>query len=164
MSELGLPARESLEAIRHETEGEAAIVQVLKKEASEIGFLTVARAKARLAAYEKVVGAYTNYIEAQAEQLRLGIFAQTPFKELGIARLIAQWIVESEVFFKEAEPLLSNTEREVRKGYMEESFERLPEDIKTQLLDEFNKRKQELLVWFVGRVQQALSKTDGAGA
>lgn len=150
----------TLEAIQTEAKAEGAALQVLRKESTEIGFLTVARAKARLSAYEKVSESYHSYIQVQAEQLKAGLFATTPFKELGIARLIAQWLVESEEFFKEAEPLLNATERQVRKGYLEESFERLPADVKTKLLDEFNKLKQELLIKFVGMVQKAVSESN----
>jgi len=150
-----LPDRSIFEAVQRESEAESVALQVLKKESSEIGFMTVARAKSRLRAYEKVADSYNAYIEVQVEQLRQGIFATTPFKELGIARLIAQWIVESEAFFKEAEPLLTATEKKVRRGYLEESFERLPQEIKDVLLREFNKMKQELLIKFVGMVQRA---------
>ena len=94
----------TLEAIQAEAKAEGAALQVLRKESTDVGFLTMARAKARLAAYEKVSESYHAYIQTQAEQLRQGIFATTPFKELGIARLIAQWLVESEEFCHESDP------------------------------------------------------------
>lgn len=149
---------EELKALQDQAKAEGAVVEVLRAEVADVGFLTVARAKARLRAYEKVSESYHAYIETQAELLKAGTFATSPFKELGIARIIAQWLVESEAFFKEVEPLLNATERKVRKGYLEESFERLPADVKAKLLEEFNKLKQELLIKFVGMVQKATSE------
>lgn len=140
-----------------EVTAERAVVQTVRGAVAEVGFRTVARAKARLASYEKVSGNYGAYIEKQAEELKNGVFADSPYKELGVARLISMWLVESEEFFKEAEPLLNGTERGMRQGYLEQSFGQLPADVKERLLAEFQEKKDELLVWFVGKVQNEIA-------
>ena len=141
---------------------ERAAIEVVKGAVAEVGFRTVARAKARLESYEKVAKNYGRYIEDQARALASGAFGGSPFKELGVARLIAQWLAESEQFFKEAEPLLTHTERSMSRGYLEQSFEHLPSDTKERLLAEFSLKKQEVLVWFVTRVQEEIAKITDA--
>lgn len=149
---------EELRAVQAEVAAERAAVTTVRGVVAEVGFRTVARAKARLASYEKVSGNYSAYIEKQAEDLKNGLFADSPYKELGVARLISMWLVESEEFFKEAEPLLTGVERGMRQGYMEQSFSQLAEETRTQLLAEFNAKKEDLLVWFVGRVQNEIAR------
>lgn len=140
---------------------ENAAVGVLRDEVTDLNLQTVARAKARFDAYVKIYKNFLKYIETQAEQLANGIFHDSPYKELGVARLISIWLTESEVFFKEVQPLLQDSEKTLRKGYLDQSFNNLPPVIKEMLLKEFNTKKQELLIWFVQRVQEALKETNG---
>jgi len=137
---------------------ERVAVEIVRGAVADVGFRTVARAKARLVSYEKVSGNYSHYIEKQAEELNNGMFADSPYKELGVARLIALWLNESEEFFKEAEPLLNDTARGMRQGYLEQSFAHLPADVKERLLVEFRAKKDDLLVWFVTKVQNEISR------
>jgi hypothetical protein len=152
---------EKFEDVTGEIAAEKVAIEVVKGEAANVGFTTVARAKARMKAYESIYGNYEKYIAAQAEHLAGGLFDETPYKELGVARLISMWLVESEAFFKECEPLLAGIGQRVRRGFMEESFEQLPQEIKDRLLREFNLKKQELLVWFVNVVQVEIQKGKG---
>jgi len=152
----------ALKEAQDEVASESAIIKVVRGEVANVGFRTAARAKARLEAYEKVTGSYTKYIEAEALNLENGLYGENAYKELGVARLVAQWINVSEAFMKEVEPLLTQQEKEMRRGYLEQSFENLPEDVKTALLEEFNRRKEELLVWFVGKVQQAQAENNAS--
>jgi hypothetical protein len=147
---------EQLREIQADVAAERAVVETVRGAVAEVGFRTVARAKARLASYEKVSGNYNSYIEKQAEELKNGLLAASPYKELGVARLIALWLTESEQFFNEAEPLLGGAERSMRQGYLEQSFERLPTEVKDRLMNEFREKKDEILVWFVGKVQDEL--------
>lgn len=156
MTDLDNPS--AFQEAKSQVAAEQMAISVVKGAVSEVGFRTVARAKARLAAYEKVSGSYSKYIEQEAERLAEGIYAETPYKELGIARLVALWINESEAFFKEAEPLLNQTERSMRRGFLEQSFENLPADMKDRLMAEFVAKKQDLLVWFVTRVQEEMAR------
>jgi hypothetical protein len=138
-----------------EIEAENVSVQVLRSEVVDTSFRTVARAKARLEAYNKVYSNYEKFIVGQSEKLAAGVFAGSDYKELGVARLISLWIVESEQFLDSVAPLLEGTERGMRKRFIEQSFENLPEPARTQILSEFNRRKQELLVWLVQEIQKA---------
>jgi hypothetical protein len=137
---------------------EESAIKVLKGEIVEAGFKTVARAKARLLSYERVAANYSSYIETQARKLADGAFEGSPFREIGVARLIAGFLAESELFFKEVEPLLGNSESAVRQGFFEQSFEGLSKEVQEQLLNELDVKKQELLVWFVSRVQEVLAE------
>jgi len=151
-------SNERFEDVKAVILAEKTAMDVIKSEVADIGYMTVARAKARLKAFEKIYENYEKYITTQAEHLSEGTFAESPYKELGVARLISMWLVESEEFFKEAEPLLANAGQRVRKGFMEDSFTQLPSEIRDKLLREFNVRKQELLVWFVNLVQAEIQK------
>ena len=148
-------AEESLAVVQAEIAAEHAAVQVLRGDVVDVTYRTVARAQSRLKAYNSVYDNYEKFIVDQAEKLAKGAFAASTYKELGVARLISLWVIESEQFLDAVAPLLGESERNIRKGFVEQSFEKLPEPFKTQLLDEFNKRKQELLVWFVQEIQKA---------
>ena len=149
--------REAFERLKSEAKAEEAVVRTVHTEAADVTLMTVARAKARMAAYERVSERYTAFIEDQAEKLRLLVFADSPFKELGVARLIAAWMTESEAFLKEAEGLLAGEPKMLRNAYLARSFERLPEAVRERLLGDLASRKQELLIWFVGRVEAEIS-------
>jgi len=149
---------ETFDTSRAEIASENASVQVLRGEVVDITYRTVARAQSRLKAYNSVYDNYEKFIMGQAEKLANGVFASSTYKELGIARLISLWVIESEQFLDAVAPLLGESERNIRKGFVEQSFEKLPEPFKTQLLDEFNRKKQELLVWFVQEIQKAQEK------
>jgi len=135
---------------------ESAVSDVVRSETTDLAFKTIARVRSRLEAYNKVADAYNGYITTQAEKLKSGGFGDSAFKELGVARLVASWMVESEKFFQEMEPLLNQTEKQVRRGFVEESFQQLDEQTRNRLWDEFNDRKAELIVWFVERVKVAI--------
>lgn len=153
-----IPEEETLGPVAAEIEAENTSVQVLRGEIVDTSFRTVARAKSRLEAYNKVYDNYEKFIVDQSEKLSKGLFAASTYKELGVARLISLWVVESEQFLDAVTPLLDGVEKNMRKGFMEQSFEKLPEPFKTQLLDEFNRKKQELLVWLVQEIQKAQEK------
>jgi len=149
---------EPIDRAQAEIAAESASVQVLRGEAVDVTFRTVARAKARLKAYNDVYDNYEKFIVDQAEKLSKGTFGSSTYKELGVARLISLWLVESEQFLDAVSPLLNDSERNMRKGFIEQSFEKLPEPFKSEIMDEFNKRKQELLVWLVQEIQKAQVK------
>jgi hypothetical protein len=151
-------SEETLEQSRSVIEAENASVQVLRGEIVDTSFRTIARAQSRLKAYNTVYDNYEKFIVDQSEKLSKGLFAASTYKELGVARLISLWVIESEQFLDAVAPLLGESEKNMRKGFMEQSFEKLPEPFKTQLLDEFNKKKQELLVWLVQEIQKVQEK------
>ena len=134
------------------------VTDVVRGEVADTAFKTVARVRARLEAYNKVSASFNTYIIDAADRLKNGLFGDSAFKELGTARLVAQWMVESERFFEEMEPMLNQTEKSMRRGFMEENFEQLDEATKNRLWDEFNDRKAELIVWMVEKVRAAIAK------
>lgn len=152
---------EELQVAKAEAAAQNAATGVIREEVTNTQLLTVARVKARFNAYLKISENLTKYFEKQTEELEQGVFHDSPYKELGIARLIVLWTTESEKLFKEFEPLLQDSEKTLRKGYLEQSFENLPSAVKDTLLREFNTKKQELLIWFVQRVQEALKEEHG---
>jgi hypothetical protein len=154
---------ESEELTRAQAEASAqnAVTGVIRSNVTDLQIQSVARAQARFSSYKKIYENFIKYIDKQSEQLANGLFADSPYKELGVARLISIWLAESEQFFKEVEPLLQGAEKTLRKGYLEQSFEHLPPVTKETLLKEFNAKKQELLIWFVQRVQEELKETNG---
>lgn len=145
--------KDFIDSDQAELQAESAVVQVVRGEVVDIAFKTAARVRARMAAYNLVSDSYNAYITQQAAALQSGAFAASAFKELGVARLVAQWMVESERFFQEMEPLLNQAEHTVRKGFVEESFGQLPEAVRDRLWSEFNDRKADLIVWFVERIK-----------
>ena len=149
---------ETLAVAQAEIAAETAAVQVLRGDVVDVTYRTVARAMARLKAYNSVYDNYEKFIVDQAEKLAKGTFGASTYKELGIARLISLWVIESEQFLDAVAPLLGESERNIRKGFVEQSFEQLPEEFKSVLLDELNKKKQELLVWFVQEIQKVQEK------
>ena len=151
---------DKIEKAKSEVEAEQVVTGVVRSETADIAFRTVARAKARLEAYNRIAENYTKFIDSQAEKLQSGLFSSSPYKELGVARLISVWIAESEVFLKEMEPLLQDTERQMRQGFMEQSFNRLPKEVSDRIMTWFNDAKADLIVRLVGMVQEELRKLD----
>ena len=151
---------DKIEKAKSEVEAEQVVTGVVRSETADIAFRTVARAKARLEAYNRIAENYTKFIDSQAEKLQSGLFSSSPYKELGVARLISVWIAESEVFLKEMEPLLQDTERQMRQGFMEQSFNRIPKEVSDRIMTWFNDAKADLIVRLVGMVQEELRKLD----
>jgi len=144
-----------LKKYQAESEAKRAAISVLKSESADIRFRTMARVKAKLAAYERVYKNFEAFIEEQAENLSRGDFKDNPYKELGVARLVAQWLMDSEAFISDNEFLLQGMESDMRKRFVEEAFEDFPEDIRDRLINELTDKKHEILVWFAGRIKQA---------
>jgi hypothetical protein len=149
-----------LEQAKQELKTETAVVGVVKTETSELSLRSVAKVKARLQAYETVYTNYEKFIKNEAEKLADGKYAENTYKELGIARLIAHWVVETERFLEEEGEKLQGAERETRKGFVEESLKALPEDIKSELLGKLNEKKHEVLEWFAKELQLAQKKAN----
>jgi 16S rRNA G966 N2-methylase RsmD len=144
----------NIKKIEAEAEAEHAAVQVLRDEAVSVRFRTVARAKARLQAYEEVYSNYERYIKKQAEFLADGVFSDQPFKELNVARLIAAWLLESEKFLEASGNEVENMPKNLQQGFLEKAFEDLPLEVKDSILREFNQKKQELMLWLANRIQE----------
>jgi len=144
-----------LEKIMARTEAQEAVVKVLQDEVVTTTLRTVARVKARMAAYEKVAGNYESFIDRQASDLARGAFAESPYKELGIARLVAVWLVEADQYITNNEYLLSETEKTTRQNFVEESFASFPADIREKVVAELEEKKQQLLIWLASRIQLA---------
>ena len=144
-----------LERVMARTETQEAISKVLQDERVSISLRTVARVRARLAAYEKIAGNYESFIDRQATDLARGAFAASPYRELGIARLVAVWLVEADQFITANEYLLSETEKTTRQNFVEESFASFPADIREKVVAELEEKKQQLLIWLASRIQLA---------
>jgi len=151
---------DSLKDMKAENEAEVAVTEVIKSKVSDLTLRSVAKVEARLEAYNKVYKNYETFITTEAEKLANSEYSGNTYKELGLARLIAQWVVETEAFLKEEEEKLQGAERETRKGFVEESLKALPNDIKNELLGKLNEKKHEVLEWFAKELQLAQKKTN----
>lgn len=146
---------DELDKLKVESETRKAVAETLQSEAVEEGFKTAALVKARLEAYKTVAKNFTTFIVAQSRKLEDEDSTLTPFYKLSLARLVAQWMFETERFLDEHEGLLSDVEKKVRRGFVEESLAGLPEDIKQDLVQWMITKKKELLDEFAKELQKA---------
>lgn len=154
------PEKDALARLKAKAESdtEEVVATVLQGETTDLSVRTTAKVRAKLDAYEKIYANYESFIENQAKELADGKLKDNPYKELGVARLIAHWLVDTETFLLENEALMKDMDTGVRKRFVEESLDVFPEDIKEELLIKLNEKKQELLIWFAGELQQARAK------
>jgi len=153
-------SKDAFKDMENETKAETAVTKVVKSEVADLQLKTVAKVKARLQAYESVYGNYEQFIKNEAEKLAEGSYSENTYKELGIARLVAHWVVETERFLEEEENKLQDAEKRTRRGFFEESFQSLPNDIKDELLRKFDERKHEFMEWFSKEVTLATKKAN----
>jgi len=151
---------DSLKDMKAENEAEVAVTEVIKSKVSDLTLRSVAKVEARHKAYLKIYGNYEAFLIKEAEKLNKGEYSGNTYKELGLARLIAQWAVDTEKILDEELPKLQGAERETRKGFVEESLSGLPNDIKNELLGKLNEKKHEVLEWFAKELQLAQKKTN----
>ena len=147
-----------LERLKTATEAEVAVAEVVQNETSDLSLRTTAKVRAKFNAYLKVYENYEKFITAQVADLALGIYKDNPYKELGVARLIAAWLLEAEGFLLENESLMQNMESGVRKRFIEESLDSFPENIRNDLLEKLNDKKQEILIWFADELRLARAR------
>lgn len=146
---------EDLKKAKEEVETEATVVKVIKGEIAELSLRSVAKVKARLRAYEAVYDNYQNFITKMATELAADKLKDNTYKEMGVARLVAAWIIETETFLDENEDRLHGIERETRNKFVGESLKDFPDDIREMLLDKLKEKKLELLEWFSKELQLA---------
>lgn len=138
---------------------EVAVTEVIKSDVADFALKSVAKVRARLRAYENIYANYESYIINESLKLKDGNYSDNTYKELGIARLVAHWVVETEKFLDEEESKLQGIERETRKGFVEESLKVLPDDLRDEVLSAWNEKKQEVLEWFAKKLQSAIKKS-----
>lgn len=154
------PEKDALTRLKAKAESdtEEVVATVLRGETTDLSVRTTAKVRAKLNAYEKIYANYEMFIEKQAKELADGKLVDNPYKELGVARLIAHWLIDTETFLLENEALMKDMSGGVRKRFVEESLDVFPEDIRNELLVKLSEKKQELLIWFAGELQQARTK------
>lgn len=147
-----------LEKLKIKTEAEVAVAEVVQNEASDLSLRTTAKVRAKFNAYLTVYENYEKFITNQVSELADGKYKDNPYKELGVARLIAAWLLEAEGFLLENESLMQNMKSGIRKRFVEESLDSFPENIRNDLLEKLNDKKQEILIWFADELRQARAR------
>ena len=132
------------------------VVAVLKaEETATEGLRTSAIVTAKLEAYKVVYANFETFIKDAAEKLGANKLSGNTFKEMSVARLVANWLIQTEEFINENEPLLSSLSAEVRRGFVAESFAEYPDDIRDALLSKLLEKKHEVLDWFAKEIEKA---------
>ena len=103
--------------LQQETQTKIAVVEVIKSEVIDIKLKSIADVQARLKAYKLIRDNYEAFLTDQAELLAKPEDRPdwTTFKELGILRLIAAYLTETERWLDMQEPVLDGAERAIRK-------------------------------------------------
>ena len=146
--------KNGFEIIQEKTTAETAVAEVVKSEAAEISLRSIAMVKARYESYKDVYKNYEKFIKDSSKDLKGGKLKESAFKELGVARLIAAWIVDTEKFLEESEDLLANADRKVRGNFIKESLSGLPNKYQTALMSELDDKKGELIEWLAKTIQK----------
>jgi len=157
-TELALRAEAAAELIgreRDEAVIEAGIVQAIEDATVNTSIRTVAKVKAMVEAYCRIHTHFINFVVDQARRMDLGEFEQNPFKEISVARLVAQWLIEAEEFIDTNEHLLKDTAQVIKKRFVEEALEGLPAAIRTRILDELQEKRNTIAVWLVTEIDKA---------
>ena len=154
--------------VTQESLAKRTVVEVLKaEETAAEGLRTSAIVTAKLEAYKSVYANFETFIKDAAEKLGLGKLSGNTFKEMSVARLVANWLIQTEEFINENEALIHGLSAEVRRGFIAESFSEYPDDIRDALLKKLLEKKHEVLDWFAKEVEKANAqvkkreKTDG---
>lgn len=147
-----------LKELQDETKARTEVVEVIKSKTADVTLKNVAKIKARFEAYNQVYDNYEFFIIDQSKKLKTGEYSAIPYKELGVARLIATWIFESEKYLEANEKFLQEVEKQTRKGFVSEALSTLPDDLKQKLLQKLEEEKHKLLEWFAKEVQLAYQK------
>ena len=146
---------ESVKEVVEESITKRAVVSVLKEEGITKGLRTSAIVASKLEAYKTVYANFEKFITNAAEKLAEDKFAGSTFKEMSVARLIANWLIQTEEFITENEPLLHGLSADVRKGFIAESFSEYPDDVRDTLLKKLLEKKHEVLDWFAKEIEKA---------
>ena len=146
--------------LQQDVQAKTAIVEIVKSEIVDTKFRDIAEIKSKLDAYKLVCGNYESFIKTEAEKLanpneRLD---WTVHKELGIARLIAAWLVETEKFLEEHESTLHGAEKDIRKDFVKESLAALPEDIREDVMNRAREKRHEFMAWLETELKIAFRK------
>jgi len=147
---------ESAKEIVEESLAKRTVVNVLKiEEDNTKGLRTSAIVSAKLTAYKSVYANFERFITNAAKNLADDKFAGSTFKEMSVARLVANWLIQTEEFISENESLLHELSAEVRKGFVAESFSGYPDDVRDNLLKKLLEKKHEVLDWFAKEIEKA---------
>jgi hypothetical protein len=144
--------------IQEETKTKSAVVEVIKSEVADTKLKSIADVKARFNAYEHVYENFVNFIKDQSTQLKDKKFADSTYKELGVARLIAAWLVDTERFLEEQEHVLHGAEKDVRKDFVKETLEALPEDLREEVMERAREKRLEFVAWLEQELRMAFRK------
>ena len=152
-----------LEKAKEKTVVATEVTETVQKGTTDIVLSDVAQIQARLESYKLVSKNYEDFIVSQAKKLKAKDFEDNTYKELGMARLVAQWMVETEEYFKTHEDELEGKERVARKGFINEALAELPEDLRKEILLKIEDRRHELMMWLASeltRVQKIANERE----
>lgn len=131
-----------------ETAVEIHALETLRRTGSEISLRSAAVVRAKFDAYVKVYSAFEMYIIKQAKELNSPTTDLTPFQKLALARLVWDWVTQTEAFLLENESALTGVSEKVKDKFTEESFNSFSLPIKEMLIRKFGELRNEMLQKF----------------
>ena len=140
---------------RDEAAIEAGIIKAIEDATINTSIRTVAKVKAMVEAYCRIHTHFINFVVNPARRMDLGEFELNPFKEISVARLVATWLIEAEDFIDTNEHLLKDTAQVIKKRFVEEALEGLPDAIRSRILDELQDKRNSIAVWLVTEIDKA---------
>lgn len=140
---------------RDEAAIEAGIVKAIEDTTVNASIRTVARVKSMIDAYCRVNVHFVNFVADQAEKLDKGEFDGQPFKEMSVANLVAKWLLQAEDFIDANAGVLHDSAQVIKRRFVEEALEGLPEASRQKILDELQDRRNLVAVWLVGEIERA---------
>jgi len=153
--------KNNFKAVTTEIETISEATVIIKSEAVDLALKDIGQVRAKLEAYNKVYAHFSKFITYQAERLAEKKFAAEANREVAVARLVLQWLIETEHFLTEMEPVLQGAAQDVRKGFIEESLSGLDSDIRDELMGRLEDKKFEMLEWFTKELQKAKKRMSG---
>jgi hypothetical protein len=140
---------------------ESTIAESLHDVTVNLSIRTAARVKAAIDAYIRVYTNFAEYIIRQSEALQQGNFGEKEvFKEVSVARLVAQWLTETEEFIDTNEPMLQQSSHTIRQSYIESTMAALPDDLRMEIMGKLAERRMEMAEWLTQEIQRATMIAD----
>lgn len=144
--------------LQQQAQTKQAVVEVVKSEVVDMKLKNIADVQARLDAYKAIYGNFVGFIKDQAQMLSENKFADSAYKELGVARLIAAWLVDTEKFLEDQEHILHGAEKSIRQDFLKESLEALPEDLREDVMNRAREKRHEFVAWLETQLKIAFQK------
>jgi hypothetical protein len=139
------------------TDIESSTLKVLKGSVAEISLRSVAAVRAKYDAYVKVYRSFETFIINQAELLNSTQgMVLTQNEKLSLAKLVWDWLSQTEAFLIGNEDALLGVDGKVREKFTEEAFNNFSPEIKEKLIVKFNLLRNDMLTKFSECVVEAI--------